>query len=240
MAGNDGYTKVLLHLDGSNGGTTFTDSCAGATAHTFTRTGSVANTDTSQAKFGASSLRVNTANGGAHANYISAPDSADFDFSNGNFTIDFWVRYNSTADDGTGIMLCCQRGTAGGSRAWQFDHLSGNYEFQWSTDGTALTAATWSSAISTGSWDHIAIVRNGTNIDCYKNGTQLTRGGSNISTATIANSSAALEIGSGQGWIDLNGWIDEFRISKGIARWTANFTPQTDAYDPDFMGQACL
>ena len=31
----------------------------------------------------------------------------------------------------------------------------------------------------------------------------------------------------------LNGWMDECRISKGIARWTANFTPPTEAYSPD-------
>jgi hypothetical protein len=31
--------------------------------------------------------------------------------------------------------------------------------------------------------------------------------------------------------VDFNGWLDEFRISKGIARWTSNFTPPTAPYD---------
>jgi hypothetical protein len=39
------------------------------------------------------------------------------------------------------------------------------------------------------------------------------------------------EIGAQNGSNYFNGWIDEVRISKGIARWTSNFTPPTQPYD---------
>src|SRR6266481_9069426 len=81
--GNDKFTKILLHMDGSNGATTFTDSNAGGSAHTWTATN--ATTSTTQTRFGPTSLST-----GAAAGNITTPDSADFTAGSGDFTAECW------------------------------------------------------------------------------------------------------------------------------------------------------
>jgi hypothetical protein len=92
------------------------------------------------------------------------------------------------------------------------------------------------SAISTGAWHHIALVRNGTGTNCiriYIDGTSvgdltLVAGAWNGAVPDLA---ATAVIGADtENLYYTNGYIDEFRISKGIARWTANFTPPTSEY----------
>jgi hypothetical protein len=85
-------------------------------------------------------------------------------------------------------------------------------------------------------WYHIAIVRYGTginNVYAFVNGVSqtLTWHNSLAAAASMPDVGAVLTIGgSAYGGDSLNGWIDEVRISKGIARWTANFTAPTSAY----------
>jgi hypothetical protein len=87
--GNDAFTKILLHMDGTNGSTTFTDTNAGGSAHTWTANGN-AQISTAQSKFGgASGLFDGT------GDYITTPDHADYTLGSGDFTIDLW--FNCTA-----------------------------------------------------------------------------------------------------------------------------------------------
>ena len=55
-----------------------------------------------------------------------------------------------------------------------------------------------------------------------------------VTGVTVNNSAYKIAIGryGENGSAYMNGWIDEFRFSKGIARWTTNFTPPTSAYAP--------
>jgi hypothetical protein len=88
--GTDTFTKLLIHADGVHGGTTFTDS---ATAKVVSQ-GGAAYTSTSQQKFGTASVYMDG------ASYLSTADHADWNFGTGNFTIDFWVRWET--DPGAG------------------------------------------------------------------------------------------------------------------------------------------
>ncbi|MFB3885601.1 MAG: chitobiase/beta-hexosaminidase C-terminal domain-containing protein [Thermodesulfobacteriota bacterium] len=82
----DSYTKSLLHMNGADGSTTFTDDAPGG-SHTWTAYGD-AQIDTSQSKFsGASGLFDGS------GDYLSSPDSDDWYWGTGDFTIDFWVRF---------------------------------------------------------------------------------------------------------------------------------------------------
>src|SRR4029077_19618229 len=82
--GIDSNTMLLLHCDGADGSTTFTD--ASQYAHSVSRVG--IKVDTGQSKFsGASAQFTKTSN-----EEISSPDSSDWDFGSGDFTIDFWMR----------------------------------------------------------------------------------------------------------------------------------------------------
>jgi len=84
------------------------------------------------------------------------------------------------------------------------------------------------SALVTNSWYHLAAVRSGTNFMIFQNGVSL--GASQGNTNAVSSYASDLNIGRGCWEGVLDGWIDEVRISKGIARWTANFTPPTHPY----------
>ena len=210
---SDANTQLLLHMNGTDGSTTFTDS--GSTVHTVTAVGN-AQIDTAQSKFGgASGLFDGT------GDYLSIPDHADWYFGSGDFTIDFWVMFNSTASS----LGFAGHDNDGGNVSWEFYwHSTDGIKFRYSTDGTVLTTITraWSPSINT--WYHLAIIRSGSVGKIFVDGLQI---GADIdfSTDSFYNSTMGCYIGCiyGNGTISFNGWIEEFRISKGIARWTSNF-----------------
>src|SRR3990167_9505625 len=81
----DSYTKLMLHMDSS--GNSFTDS---ATSKAVTANHNVTQT-TAQYKWGSRSAVFED------GDYLSLADSDDWNFGSGNFTIDFWVRFNTVA-----------------------------------------------------------------------------------------------------------------------------------------------
>lgn len=209
----DSFTVLMLHCDGADGSTSFPDSSI--SAKTVTAVGD-AQVDTAQSKFGGASALFD-----GISDYLSVPDSADFDFS-ADFTIDFWVRFNSLLV--SQALLDKQYTNAGG------------YLVEWGNDNTLLfynngaVQVTRSWTPSTATWYHVAVVRTGTVIKLFIDGTQL--GADTTFTTDLSGSTAVLAIGFDltDALLGFNGWIDEFRVSKGIARWTANFTPATSAY----------
>ena len=93
----------------------------------------------------------------------------------------------------------------------------------WAT--TNIAVATW--APNTGQWYHIAVVRSGTTVTLYIDGTEAASG---TKSGSIGSSSEDMRIGSLRGTqYFYNGYLDEIRISK-IARWTGNFLPPESSY----------
>lgn len=218
MAVDDSYSKSLLHFDGTDASTTFTDE----SGKTWTAAGN-AQIDTAQSKFGgASGLFDGT------GDYIDTPDSADFDVGSGDFTIDFWVRRAGTTDEF--ILGQCDASATTSTRSWYVDFVS-NAPRSVVFTGTTAKVATSSTTISDTNWHHLAMVRNGNTLYIYVDGTN--RGTVDVTGVTVNNSANKPAIGRfGESANYFNGHIDEFRFSKGIARWTANFTPPTSAYTP--------
>jgi hypothetical protein len=102
-------------------------------------------------------------------------------------------------------------------------------QFAYSTDGSSLfDTSLGASGITTGVWNHIAIVRNGSTITAYRNGTAYATT-INIGTSPIAYAGGLFRIGV-DGSNFTNGYIDDLRITKGVARYTANFTAPTAAF----------
>ena len=81
---SDANTKLLLHCDGSNDGTTFTDSSSNA--HTVAVGGNIV-TKTGEKKFGTASAYFN----GGSGNKLTVADDASLRFGTGDFTIEAWV-----------------------------------------------------------------------------------------------------------------------------------------------------
>lgn len=210
----DSYTKLLIHADEASGSTTLVDSSA--SGHSITAMGAAATTS-AVTKFN-NTLALSNA-----GDYLSVADSDDFDFGGGNFTIDFFYNYNTGSSFGS---IFSRTAGPGYSPAFVINGAGANVM-------TAISFANnnWDVYLSLGAtevgvWHHYAIVRNGSIFYGFRDG---------ILTSTYSNGSiipdkaAPAVIGYYAG-DTLRGHLDEFRLSKGIARWTSNFTPPTDEY----------
>lgn len=220
MPGIDDFTVLCLHGDGADASTSFPDA---ARSHAMTARGN-AQVDTAQSKFGGSAILLD-----GTGDWVDTPDHADWDFGAGDFTIDTFARFNSVPG-GAAACFLSQWVITGNQQAWRLEYnpFTAGFHFEYSTTGAdnPQFSKTW--APSTSTWYHIAVVRFGNSFYCFVDGTQL--GSTDTLSATIFNSNAVLQIGARDGGDNFNGWLDEVRISKGIARWTANFTPPTEAY----------
>ena len=209
----------------TDGGTTYQVHTFTSSAHTITANGDVTNTR-AQKKVGSSSIYFD-----GTADYLSVADSADWALGS-NFTVETWVRFASTSSDLT--LLNHWKGN-GVAAAWALQLDGGNtVKFFYSTDGTNSAAnSSWSWTPSLNTWYHVAVVRDGSDLELYIDGTQ-TGSTYDISSSTIANIAWPLEIGyySNIGGYGLNGYMDEIRISNST-RYTGTFTPSTTAFTAD-------
>ena len=231
MPGIDSFTKLMLHMDGADASTTFTDSAS--SPKTMTAVGN-AQIDTDQSKFGGASGLFD-----GNGDYITTPSHADFDFGSGDFTIDFWVRYNSLSALIEGYCSKWQDALGLGHRGWEFyrlpsgavNTLNFDYSTNGSTSASIASTATWVPNLN--QWYHVAVVRSGNNILFFIDGVKL---GNSVSMSdtifapTAIFTAGNIDVGSGA-TLGINGWMDELRISNGVARWTANFTPPVKAYN---------
>jgi len=204
-------TALLLHFDES----TLIDSSYNK--YPLTLNSSVARSAT-QSKFGGYSGSFN-----GSTQYISLPSSADWNFGSGDFTIDGW--FYSLSQTGNPITLfSCGTPT---NHINVYSKLDTTMYFQYYTGSTWYGQAT-STTFPINSWHHVALVRFGTSLKLYYDGTLIGTltlpGGFSFSHSNIKLAD------NGDGVPKFNGYMDEFRVSKGIARWTSDFTPPTSAY----------
>lgn len=183
-----------------------------------------AQVSTAQSVFGGASLLLDGV-----GDYLSTPDNADFNFGSGDFTIDFRVRFTSL----TGLqILLAKRTSSVGSINFAVVLNGGAIQLFLSSNGSSwdIVSAGSFGTPSANVWYHVAAVRNGTAITGYFNGTGTALA---TSSASLFVNTSPVFIGSDSDTQGVVGNMDEIRISKGIARWTANFTPPTSAYDFD-------
>lgn len=225
MAVDDGYTVALLHMDGADASTTFTDE----SGKSWTANGN-AQIDTAQSKFGgASGLFDGT------GDYVSTPDNSDFENTNADFTIDMWVRLNTTGTQKTLVAHGEEGNTSNFGYIFRISSSDKLY-FGYGVGGTFKSNESTSVTMTSATWYHIAVVRSSTNLYLFQDGVQV-NSTFNISTDSINNTNKTIKLGVDDNNLNAhNGWMDEIRISKGIARWTANFTPPTSAYGPAVGG----
>lgn len=218
MAVDDGYTKSLLHMDLVSGSSTFIDE----SGKVWTNSGTPA-ISTSTYKFGGASVYF-FGNG-----KITTPDSDDFNVGSGNFTVDFWMRKYVT---GANQRIYGQSDSSGGNISFYGAIDVTEHVNFYIVSGTTYYGYATSATIADTNWHHIAHVRNGNTLLQFIDGTGYESFDvTGISPNNSGNLFAIGERGE-QTSAYFNGRIDEFRFSKGIARWTANFTPPTEPYGP--------
>ena len=209
---NFANVSLLLHGNGANGSTTFTDNSPNA----FTVTGNGnAQISTAQSKFGGASIIFD-----GNGDYLTCPTDNDFSFSTGNFTVELWFRLNNV----TGIqhLYDSRPSTTDGT----YPTLRSN--------GTAIEyvangiIAITGSTLSANTWYHLAVTRSGTSTKLFLDGNQV---GSTYTDSTNYSSGTSRPLIGGSGYhvttLSTNGYIDDVRVTKGIARYTTTFNIPT-------------
>jgi hypothetical protein len=180
-----------------------------------------AQVSTSVKKYGTGSLSFD-----GSTSYLTLPSNPIYNFGSGNFTIECWVYLNSYSNSPSifdsesnsnyGVDLAVTSG--------------GKAQFNYSVNGTSFPAITGATTLSTSTWYHLAVVRNGSALNLYVNGTSdvsTTISGSVYFTGyNILGARSNLPVSVSN---YLNGYIDDFRITAGYARYTTTFTPPTSA-----------
>ena len=199
--------SLLLHMNGA-----FTDSSPNALSVTPALGVSAS---TAQSKFGGSS-------GYFTGGRLTVASNEVFGVGTGDFTIEMFVYPTSSTAAGGLINL----GAYNDGLLWRM--ASG-------ADSLYLngTDSNWSAFTSAplNTWTHLALVRSGSSVVVYANGVSVhTR-----TSSDDLNSSNQVVIGAGAHAFgeSYSGYIDELRITKGVARYTANFTPPAEAF-PDY------
>lgn len=214
----DPYTKLLLHFDDA---ANFLKNYSSGT-QVITANGSVIQSSAHAFSSGKSAYF----NNGSGA-FLSIPDSSDWNFGIGDFTVDFW--YKPDVIDPVGYKLLMGTYKNGVYKNWEVMLQAGLLNCAANTDGSLSwnVSITDSTPLVVGNWYHIAFVRNGNSWTCYKNGSSI---GTKANSGTINYASEPLEIPDSYSSYNASGNFDEVRISKGVARWTSNFTPPTAPY----------
>ena len=219
-------TVLLLHADGSNGSTAFVDSSS--SAKTVTANGN-AQISTAQFKFGTGSAVLDGA-----GDWLEVPDSTDWAFGSGQFTVEGWFRFSAVSAT---MAFVGQYGSGvAADTSWALWRNGSNIIFRMMDPNTATTDITGTWTPATGTWYHLCVDRDASNvIRLYVNGAVLA---SLTSTFSIRDVASVLRIGrlsnTYTGW-DLNGYVDEVRITKGVARYGGAFTAPSAAF-PDAGG----
>jgi hypothetical protein len=161
--------------------------------------------------------------------YLTVPNNAAFELSNGNFTIETWVQTTSSrqydsivskqTSSATGnwwLLMNNASATAGDVAFWCYDYNS----------FLSAMVVTTGASIRDGAWHHIALVRNGSQWVIYIDGVSR---GTQTSSITIGTLNAALYVGSNQqnSSNTFSGYMSNFRFVKGTAVYTSAFTPST-------------
>ena len=214
-------TVLLAPFEGTNGSTSTSDSST--KNHSFSFSGSSLSISTSQSKFGSSSLFHN--NQSSTADHVSLGTSSDFLINqNTEYTLEFWYRALDTTTPpvfsfGTYNSVIQYRITCTGDGNLAFKSGSGG----WGWGSITIGGGTF----TVDTWKHCAIVRNAGTLTLYVDGTSV----ASASTANWGGTSGTMRIGTYFG--DARSgyfYMDDLRITKGIARYTGNFTPPTTAH----------
>lgn len=210
----DSNTKLLLHLDD---GTIYDDSGTNKTITTNgSPTWSIENPNTTKGN-----IYLPDTN-----SYCTISDSADWNLGADDFTIDWW-EYRLSIVHNTGLFSRSAPAAYQGFLVGYYSNIGYPTILRlfFSSNGTSWDIA---DGVSNGTydlntWNHFAIVRNGSTFKTYKNGSNIS---TFTSTAIIHNTSGTPSIGMyNNQTAKYNGYIDCLRLTKGKALWLNNFNP---------------
>lgn len=210
--------SLLLHFDGANGSTTFTDSSPNAL--TVTASNATISTSNTMSGFG----QVGDFNGASNCS-LTVPANSVFNFGTGNFTIELWFNIPVGATGSPyGKSLISNENNSWGAGAFSLYGLASSTVFrpsfwiyEFSSSSPILIPS--SGDYRDGNWHHLAIVRNGSSFAMHIDGTQVATG-THSGTCGLATRNVMIgdNLANNVGDRNLLGKLDEIRITNGVAR----------------------
>lgn len=222
-AGDASFASVslLLHGEGSNGGTTITDSSGNAL--TATQNGSSGNvtTSTAAARFGSASLRF----GGTQS--ISYGTSSLFELASRDFTVE--CQFNADTTTSSSYPVIWQIGTGTGNRVVLYFTPS-----DLTVRLDVYSSSTYQGGIAfpglaPGNWQRTVLVKQGSIYTLWLDGRPVGSFRTTASPTGNLNLCLGWQHYGGNSGDFFKGYIEEFRITAGVARQTLNFTPAATA-----------
>jgi len=204
-------TSLLMHFNGTNGSTTMTDNSKNNLTVTSNNGAAIT---TAESKFGGTSVFFDGTN-----DHLSIVNNSALNLSGGSYTIECWIR--PTGNYANYNTFIAKRSGASTS-AWEFYLRINTGVLSFYNSTTYESSVTPTANV----WSHVAAVYNGSTINLYLNGV-------NVLSSASANPDfdAPIYIGTFPTYSEyFAGYIDELRITKGIARYTSNFTPSTTQF----------
>ena len=195
--------KLLLHFDGTDGSKTIVDEAG----HSVTAVGD-AQLDTAEKQSGTASLFLD-----GSGDYLSIADSDDWYFGTGNFTLDFWVKFNVLT---TYASIYYQRQDTN-NYIWLYKNTIHGINFESRAGGVDISNFyTGANTVTAGQWYHIQVVRNGAEESILINDQSkpLTYSKDPDASTSYPNLTAPVYIGQENSANFLNGWLDEFKLTR--------------------------
>jgi hypothetical protein len=216
----DPTISTLLHMNGSNGSTTFTDDSY--VAKTFTTYGNAQISNT-QSKFGGTSGYFDASAG----TRIVSSNSADYAMSTGDFTFECWLYLNSYGTGGYSDFagtIFDTRSSGGSGAGVLFIFGSTGHLRTWNG---SLHSESTGSPVPLNAWSHIAFVRKLGILTYYIDGVAC---GSFSLATNFSDQYLCIGRPVDANILQLDGYMDEVRISKANARYSTTFTPSVAAF----------
>jgi len=210
--------SLLCHFDSINPAGRFIDNSRNNLA--ITSSGDT-KLSTSQYKFGGASVYFDGTN-----DYLNPQNNALFAFGTGNFTVEFWMNSVSFANVANTIIIfdCRPVSTDGLYPCIYF--FSGQIRY-YVNSADRITGTT----LNTGQWYHVALTRFGSSTKLFVDGTQVGSTYTDTNNYLCGDNRPVIATrGYTLGENNYNGYVDELRITKGVARYTANFTPRNSPF----------
>jgi len=171
---------------------------------------------TSVKKYGTGSLAFDGA-----GDYLVAPSNAIFNMGTGNFTIECWAYPQTQVESYPALFNL----TGVNDLSVAYNHGDGTANSFSMLTGATRTSASVTSSVN--NWYHIALVRNGTTVTLYIDGTSRA---TTTNSSTLGGTTCTIGVyGAAFPTTAFKGYIDDIRITKGFARYTTTFTPPTSA-----------
>ena len=199
--------SLLLRGDGPDGSTNIVDSSS--YEHAVSVYGD-AQVDTAFKRYGTGSLLFD-----GTGDYLITADHPSLDFDTGAFTIEFWFYTNKTTRQDPLSRYQSPHGWGIGLSVSQTrDVLFYRYN--------SIVVSTPQNSWSVNTWTHVAVVRSGTTLRIYVDGSELASG----TEVNSLNATIGVHVGIAANLtLPCDAHLDNIRITKGVARYTSNFTP---------------